>query len=340
MTEELLSLIQKWINNVPTIILGSGASVPYKIPGMFDLGTYIKQNCEFDEGADKTAFNAFVDKFNETEDLETSLLEIKVTINVVNTIVSKTWECINNADLDAYDKILASEYKLPLEDLLSHLIKTSDRKVSVITTNYDRIVEYASSKINAYINNTFTQNYIGKSTTSISRILPANLHGYSGIVEILKVHGSLDWFKSQEDIKYQFPLRKTIPNGFIPSIVTPGVSKYEETHMEPYRTIFSKADSVIESSKSFFCVGYGFNDSHFQPKLIDQIRNGKPIIVLARTLTDKTKQSIIDNNCRNYFLLERTGENLTRIYSSRLEKPIIEESNIWSFDEFVNYVIK
>jgi len=61
---------------------------------------------------------------------------------------------------------------------------------------------------------------------------------------------------------------------------------------------------------------------------------------LARTLTDKTKQSIIDNNCRNYFLLERTGENLTRIYSSRLEKPIIEESNIWSFDEFVNYVIK
>jgi hypothetical protein len=340
MNEELLSLIQKWINNVPTIILGSGASVPYKIPGMFDLGTYIKENCGFDEETDLLAFNSFVEKFDETKDLEASLLEIKVTRNVVNTIVSKTWECINNADLEAYDKILTSEYKLPLKDLLSHLIKTSDHKVSVITTNYDRIVEYATSQINAYINNTFTQNYIGKSTTSISRILPANLHGYSGIVEILKVHGSLDWFKSQDDIKYQFPLRKTIPIDFIPSIVTPGVSKYEETHMEPYRTIISKADSVIESSKNFFCVGYGFNDSHFQPKLIDQIRNGKPIIVLARTLSDKTKQSIINNNCKNYFLFEKASENQTRIYSSNLEEPIIEESNIWSFDEFINYVIK
>ncbi|MDM1071310.1 SIR2 family protein [Empedobacter brevis] len=340
MTEDLLALIQKWINNVPTVILGSGASVPYKIPGMYDLGNYIKQNCEFHEDKDLTTFNAFVEKFDETEDLEASLLEVKVTKNVVDAIVSKTWECINNADLKAYDKIITSEYKLPLKDLLSHLISTSDHKVSVITTNYDRIVEYASSEINAYINNTFTQNYIGKSTTNISRILPANLYGYSGIVEILKVHGSLDWFKSGEDIKYQFPLRKTIPQGFMPSIVTPGVSKYEETHMEPYRTIFSKADLVIESSKSFFCVGYGFNDSHFQPKLIDQIKNGKPIIVLARTLTEKTKQSIVDNNCKNYFLLERAGDNQTRIYSSKLEEPIIEESNIWSFDEFINYVIK
>src|SRR5690606_15973223 len=142
MTEELLTLIQKWINNVPTIILGSGASVPYKIPGMLDLGTYIKQNCEFDEDADITAFKAFVEKFDKSKDLEASLLEIKVTRNVVNTIVSKTCECINNADHEAYDKILTSEYKLPVEDLLSHLIKTSDRKVSVITTNYDRIIEY------------------------------------------------------------------------------------------------------------------------------------------------------------------------------------------------------
>ncbi|WP_124643281.1 SIR2 family protein [Amniculibacterium aquaticum] len=340
MNEDLLALIQKWINNVPTIILGSGASVPYKIPGMFDLGMYIKENCSFTEEFDKIAFKLFTDKFEQTEDLETSLLDIKVTQNVVNSIVSKTWECINNADLEAYDKILASEYQLPLKDFLFYLIKASDHKVSVITTNYDRIVEYASSEINAYINNTFSQNYIGKSTTALSKILPANLHGYNGIVEILKVHGSLDWFKSKEDIKYQLPLRKTIPNGYVPSIVTPGVSKYEETHNEPYRTIFSKADSTIENSKSFFCVGYGFNDSHFQPKLIDQIKSGKPIIVLARTLTEKAKQSIIGNNCKNYFLFEKAGDNQTRIYSSKYEEPIIEESNIWSFDEFINKVLK
>lgn len=339
MTEELLTLIQKWINNVPTIILGSGASVPYNIPGMYDLGQYIKENCDFSADEDLSGFKDFVQKFDETKDLETSLLDIKVSRNVVNSIVAKTWECINKADFEAYDKIITSDYILPLRKILTYLINTSDHKVSVITTNYDRIVEYAASEINAYINNTFTQNYIGKSKTSISNILPANLHGYSGIVEILKVHGSLDWFKSEEDIKYQFPLRKTIPRGFTPSIVTPGVSKYEETHMEPYRTILSKADLVIESSKSFFCVGYGFNDSHFQPKLIEQVRSGKPIIVLAKTITEKTKQSIIENNCINYFLLEEAGHNQTRIYSSRLNKPIIEESNIWSFDEFINYII-
>ncbi len=338
MKEELLTFIQKWINYVPTIILGSGASVPYRIPGMYALGNYIISNCKFENLEDTEIFTQFAAKFKETEDLETSLLEIKVSKKVVETIVGKTWECINEADLLAYDKILSSEYTLPLKELLAYLIKASDHKVSIITTNYDRIAEYATSEINAYINNTFSQNYIGKSNTNLAKILPANLIGYSGIVEILKVHGSLDWFRSKEDIKYQLPFRKAIPDGFIPSIVTPGVSKYEETHNEPYRTIFSKADNIIESSKTFFCVGYGFNDNHFQPKLIDQIKNGKPIIVLARTLTEKTKQSIINNNCKNYFLFERADDNQTRIYSSKLEEPIIEDSNIWSFDEFINLI--
>lgn len=70
------------------------------------------------------------------------------------------------------------------------------------------------------------------------------------------------------EVLFHFHCRKKFPTGYTPLIVPPGKEKYSTTHEEPYRTIIEEADKEFKRAGSFLCIGYGFNDSHIQPKLI------------------------------------------------------------------------
>jgi hypothetical protein len=124
-----------------------------------------------------------------------------------------------------------------------------------------------------------------------------------------------------------------------PSIVTPGLSKYFETQLEPFRTILTQSDNEIENANGFLCIGYGFNDIHVQPKLITQIKNNKPIIVISKEITPKTKQAIIDNKSRAYILIEEANITDTRIYSSLFPTPeIIPNVSYWTLAEYIKLI--
>jgi NAD-dependent SIR2 family protein deacetylase len=337
--EEIFKQLQSWTNNIPLIILGSGASVPFNLPSMWVLGDYIKNSISFTDAKDQNQFIEFITEFDKTGDLETTLTKLRLRENVLSEIVNKTWELVNKADLEAYEDFITNRTDFPLAKLLKHFLDTAGKKVSIITTNYDRIAEYASSLAKAVICTGYSQNPIGHFSNSIQSNNLASLKGYYGQVNIWKVHGSLDWFKSKEDENIQLPNRQNIPLGYSPLIVTPGLSKYSETHNEPYRTILTQADTEIEQANGFICIGYGFNDNHVQPKLITQIKNNKPIIVITKKLTLKTKQSIIDNNCKNYMLIEEANSKDTKIYSSKFGEVIIEDTCYWELGEYLKLII-
>ena len=337
--EDLLKQLQSWTNNIPLIILGSGASVPFKLPSMWVLGEHIKNSINFTDINDQEQFNEFIAEFDKTGDLESTLTKLQLRKDVLSEIVNKTWELVNEADLEAYEYFINNGNDFPLPKLLEHFLNTAGKKVSIITTNYDRLAEYASSLAKAVICTGYSQNLIGHFSNSIQSNNLASLKGYKGQVNIWKVHGSLDWFKSKEDENIQLPNRQHIPQDYNPLIVTPGLSKYSETHNEPYRTIFTQADSEIEKANGFLCIGYGFNDIHVQPKLIEQIKNKKPIIVITKELTPKTKQSIIDNKCHNYMLIEEANSKDTRIFSSKFGKVIIEDTCYWELGEYLKLII-
>lgn len=337
--EDILKQLQSWTNNIPLIILGSGASVPFKLPSMWVLGEHIKNSISFTDINDQKQFNEFVEEFDKTGDLESTLTKLQLRENVLSEIVNKTWQLVNEADLKAYEYFINNSNDFPLPKLLEHFLNTAGKKVSIITTNYDRLAEYASSIAKAVICTGYSQNPIGHFSNSIQSNNLASLKGYKGQVNIWKVHGSLDWFKSKEDENIQLPNRQHIPQDYNPLIVTPGLSKYSETHNEPYRTIFTQADSEIEKANGFLCIGYGFNDIHVQPKLIEQIKNKKPIIVITKELTPKTKQSIIDNKCHNYMLIEEANSKDTRIFSSKFGEVIIEDTCYWELGEYLKLII-
>lgn len=337
--DALLKLIQDWTNRVPLIVLGSGASVPFRLPSMWTLGEHLKNSISFTEAEDIKQFEIFKETLNKGKDLESTLLQIQLRPNVLEKIIYETWSLVNRHDIEAFEQLLEGKTEFPLAELTSHLLQSAQRKVSIVTTNYDRLAEYAASFSNAFICTGFSQNFVGHFSKSIHKQDLTKLSGFKGQVNIWKVHGSLDWFKSEEESDRQLPYRTTIPMNHKPLIVSPGLSKYYETQLEPFRTIFTEADNEIENATSYLCIGYGFNDIHVQPKLLAQIKSGKPIIVITKELTPKTKQSIIDAKCKQYILIEEANGKDSRVYSSSFSgEQIIPDVNYWSLSEYLNLI--
>jgi hypothetical protein len=337
--DALLKQLQDWTNRVPLVILGSGASIPFKLPSMWELGEHLKNSISFVDTDDQTQFEEFIVLLDRLKDLEVALHELRIRPKVLNEIILKTWELVNKCDLEVYDQFVSNKIEFPLAELVKYLVSPTDKKMSIITTNYDRLAEYAASLAGGFICNGFAQNYFGHFTNQIHQNNIKTIKGFNGQVNIWKVHGSLDWFKTQQEQDIQLPLRQTIPTNFKPSIVTPGLTKYFETQLEPFRTILTQADSEIENANGFLCIGYGFNDIHVQPKLITQIKNNKPIIVISKEITSKAKQAIINNKSKAYILFEEANMNDTRIYSSLFSKPeVIPNASYWALAEYLKLI--
>jgi len=338
--DALLKQIQDWTNKIPLLILGSGSSIPFGIPSMWGLGEYLKRTMAFSDPDDNSQFKEFVGLLDSLKDLELALQRLHdIRPKVLEEIIQRTWEIVNETDLNAYESLIHNKDTFPLAELTKYLLTSTDKKLSIITTNYDRLAEYAASIAGAFICNGFAQNYFGQFTDLIHKNNVRTLFGYTGQVNIWKVHGSLEWFQSMDEESIQLPLRKSIPIGLKPSIVTPGLTKYFQTQLEPFRTIFTEADNEIVNANGFLCIGYGFNDIHVQPKLIAQIKKHKPIIVLAKEITVKTKEAIIDNKCGNYILIEEYNSTDSRIYSSQFSGPkIFKNKSCWMLAEYLKLI--
>lgn len=337
--DTLLKHLQEWTNKVPLLILGSGASVPFGLPSMWALGEHLKKSISFPDKEDQEQFEAFIIQLDKLKDLELALHEFHIRPKVLSEIIAKTWELVNKHDHEAYDLFVNNKLDFPLAELTKYLLYPTDNKLSIITTNYDRIAEYAASVAGGFICNGFAQNYLGHFTSQIHQSNFKAIKGFSGQINVWKVHGSLDWFKTQQEQDLHLPLRHKIPTDLKPSIVTPGLTKYFETQLEPFRTILTQADREIENATGYLCIGYGFNDIHVQPKLITQIKNHKPIIVIAKEITPRTKQAIIDNKSKAYILIEEANTNDTRIYSSLFTKPeIIPNVSYWTLSEYLKLI--
>nr|WP_151208721.1 SIR2 family protein [Paenibacillus yonginensis] len=157
-------------------------------------------------------------------------------------------------------------------------------------------------------------------------------------VELLKVHGSLDWFLTDDSGVICVPDNIMDSIEMVPLMVTPGIRKYEHTHNEPFRSIIARADSAFENANSILCVGYGFNDNHIQPKLIDKMRQGKtPILIATKKLSDSGMRFIKSATSSTVFGIEEFKSGTRIVFSDKEE--IIEELSFWSLEELIKLVI-
>lgn len=323
----------------PVVILGSGASVVHGLRGMVDLAQYLRDHIQPEEGEEADSWLLIRTALADGDGLEEALLKTAAPLSLVAKIVALTWKAIAEDDLALMGRAARGTEHFSLADLLHGMFKSTHMVTNIVTPNYDRVAEYASDMAGYFHASGFVPGIIrareGGDAVSVRRGGQA-----ARTVRIWKVHGSLDWFADTAGRVVSMPIAEALPEGFEPLIVTPGVSKYERTHDEPFRSAIQGADRALEQAASFLCVGYGFRDRHIQPKIVDRCRQKNvPIVILARTLTDEAKGFFADNAGQAYLALERDGDGTRAFLPEHPDGVTIAVPELWTFDSFNKMVM-
>ncbi|MCR9279333.1 MAG: SIR2 family protein [Pseudomonadaceae bacterium] len=333
-------LAQECVSKSPVIILGSGASAAYGIPGMPQLKAHLEK-----VGCPATAKPEEVTKWAEfqsklaTTDLETALDEVRLPETLTSLVVESTWDYLAPFDHQVFERAIVDHDLFPLTKLFLHLFNSTRNDIHVVTPNYDRIAEYAADagKLAHYTG--FNYGHIrARAISGKPRIYLGNTA--SRTVNVWKVHGSFDWFRDSDGVVFGLPVSASRPPKVSPVIVTPGIEKYRLTHDEPFHSIKSEADNALQNADAYLCIGYGFNDTHLQTTLVERCRgNDVPLVLLTKAISTTATAFLRSGKCGKYLAVEETPSGC-RIYSA--EFPTGEEIagySTWQLGEFLKLVI-
>jgi hypothetical protein len=328
--------VQDFYNRAPLIVLGSGASAAYGMSGMGALAKHLVANTEISglSSPETEAWETFCQVLENGLDLESALHKVDVSEMLNSRIIQATWTLINSEDIHIFHESLQNKAMFPLSRLLGHMFKSSLKTINIVTTNYDRLAEYACDQERLHRYTGFTHGFF-------RQLAAPNEITSQRRVNIWKVHGSLDWFQSPLEDTVALTSIGYIPDNYEPQIVTPGTLKYQKTHFEPYRSIINNADQAINAANSYLCIGYGFNDEHIQPKLMAKcLRQNTPITIITYALSEAAKKLILDGNAQNYLAIERgETDDKSVVYSSLDKTPLTLEMNIWSLQGYLSLIM-
>lgn len=337
--EEIAKIAQSCYQGCPTIVLGSGASMPHGLPSMSDLSTYLRENLETEGDVEGDAWLLVKTALANGDHLEAALEGKTLPESLLTKIVNLTWRCVNDKDMQLLEAA-AHNGDFALGKLLANMFSSTHSEVHVVTTNYDRVAEFACNSKNVLFQTGFAPGYI-QTWESTGRVKLVHGTKAARVVKIWKIHGSLDWFRTADDRTIGLPVFE-LPSKdhYTPLIVTPGLNKYEKTYEDPFRTTINGADAALKAASAFLCVGFGFRDQHIHPKLIERCRERNvPTVVLARTLTEEAKDFLRNKAGANYLGIELSGTG-SRVYSPTCpEGTNVTTPNLWSLDGFNKFVI-
>lgn len=334
--EKIQVLAQEFSGVVPTMVLGSGASCAHGMPGMRELQQYLLNNLKPNE--DESQEWAKIADEMAKSGLELALTKVAPASSITERIVDLTWEYLSTEDNNIRRDLLLAKDRMPLAALFMHLFATTHREIDIVTTNYDRLAEFAAESVGYFTQTGFFPGAFSKRNSGEPLML------YSGqvripTVNIWKVHGSLGWFEDQDRLPIQAAMDVTVPEKLKPLIVTPGVDKHRRTQFEPFRTIMTNADTALINARGYMCIGFGFRDQHIEPKIIERFRAEQvPIIVLSYELTPETK-SFLKNYSDLYLAIENCQGGSRCFYSGGGEEGVtLQQENLWTISGFMSLI--
>lgn len=328
--EQLALTIQRLLSGNPSILVGSGCSVPYGLPSMGKLAEDIvlALNSKFET---EPTWKEFVLQLTATKNLETALEAVSIKEVVHDEIIRVVWDRITQSDNKAFLSFLQNANFPDISKIITKCVQTAT-KTNIITTNYDRLIEYSIDMAGGKCISGFSGNYIKK-------FIGFDTNSPKRAVNLYKVHGSIDWFKNKEHgliFSVDFKDSLQFCDNFYPMIVTPGNLKYKETHNDPFRTVIAGADKAIRESSSYLCIGYGFNDEHIQPIIIDENRyKKKPVVIVTKSITPKMVELFhanLDYPC--LIIAENELNDGSRVYFNKDEHKDYEQP-FWKLNEFI-----
>ncbi|MDZ7766915.1 MAG: hypothetical protein U5K00_21285 [Melioribacteraceae bacterium] len=157
-TELLSKTIQTYLNNDCALLIGSGNSIPYGLPSMLELADEIKSKLNF-KYKSNIKWQRFVEELNKTNNLELSLDTVEIDDYIHRDIIWVVWELIHLKDRTALNNILLNSIPPALTNILNKFVQKTD-PTNIITTNYDRLIEYSCDMVNGKLNDGFSGEFI------------------------------------------------------------------------------------------------------------------------------------------------------------------------------------
>ena len=280
--------LQRHFTDGLVTIVGSGLSCAEGLPGMGAIASYLQLTVDPAlSKSDKTLW-AKLSPLIATSGLEAALLSKQPTPTLEAVIVAKTAELIAQRERDVITEIFSKQKILRFTRLLKHLLKPTGG-ISVITTNYDRLLEIASEEADLGVDTLFVGQFAGRLDETESRLSfcrEVALKGrnvryrYRDRVNVFKPHGSLDWYHREgKPVRYEGDL--DLPR----LIITPGVNKFRNGYESPFDRHRERANAAIDKASRFLVLGYGFNDDHLETHLTPRIKGGIPTLLLTQVLS-------------------------------------------------------
>lgn len=185
----------------------------------------------------------------------------------------------------------------------SSLIKTlsnihkSPNRLSIVTTNYDTLFEDAACHLSFTVFDGFSFDSNRKFDIDlfdwslvrpISNVKSDKLEYKKSSINLLKIHGSLDW-----TIKNDSVIRVDKLSNSEPIMIFPSSNKYSHSYEKPYFELFSKFQELIKRPNTLLLsIGFSFADNHIA-KMITQAVKTTPSLSLL--ISDYTIDNVNTN---------------------------------------------
>lgn len=309
--DEIYKTVQTYLNEPPLVIWGSGATIGFGLPSMSQL---------------KDEIGNLLPTFDKTcTDLEAELGREKYEADLpqIRKIIR---DVISAADLKAKEKLLKNSDEFEGIRRLTQFCHDPHPKVmNVVSTNYDRILEYVWGYNGLHYTDGFDQQ-------ELSEFDEGKFQG-KDIINLMKVHGSLDWFDVDHDVR-----KLHTDFGYDPIMIPPGKNKYRTTHNSPYRELMQKSDDAIKKASSFLVVGFGFNDEHITPLVSKKTKSGTPIVVVTMNVTATTEKEL--EKAKRVIYIEAAADisksHIRVIENGIVKSDSVEDGDYWRLNKFMD----
>jgi hypothetical protein len=329
-------------------LVGSGISAAEGLPGMGALADHLLEvvSEQLDAPASEQ-WEVVAARLRARMGLEAALTDIALSEDVREIVTREVANKMLVAELPALERILVSSIEPPLSRLLHLLLRTTDT-AHVVTTNYDRLIEYSAARGSVRLNTMFAGSpfgFLNELEASREHRQAKRRPGGRGKLDITtlphvclsKPHGSLDWYQGgvADSVVLQSQLQL---QGRAPLIVAPGDGKLRLGYNRPFDAQRNRANKAIDQATGFLVLGYGFNDDHLQVHL--KARYARvPSVIVTRDLTPGALDFLASNpNQAIAFTAPDDGSTGTLLTVDSVSSKV-SDREIWKLDVFLGEVL-
>jgi hypothetical protein len=326
------------------VVIGSGLSCAEGLPSMSALATELTSKVPLKiPDSDKPTWAA-IEACLVSDGLEGALLKHPPTDAIEMAIIHFTAAFVHSKEQEVITECVIGARKLKIASLLPHISAVTPKIAHIITTNYDRLIEFATESEGWGVDSMMVGRYWGKHNPDLSNnlmikgISPGNKGTarliYRSHIKLFKPHGSLDWFMSGDT-----PMTSSMGFPSDPLIITPGVGKYKRGYGQPFDAHRERGNAAIDNASSILCIGYGFNDDHLQTHLSPKLKSGTKALLLTHSLSPNA-QAVVTQSKNCIALVNSTDvKNPGTIVIRGMSKTLIPNVGWWDVENFVKGVL-